>query len=238
MEAKAIARYVRVSPRKARIVVDLVRGKSVQQAREILAFTNRASDMTLAMWMDADWVYCSLTVGAQGGTADASGWFIDAPFAPVATVAPARRQIASASLDCGENERVLHNVQLAADSVDDTTLTSGDTFSFNEVVGPRLRKYGYVRARNGRGARVTGGGVAQVASALWLAVKDSADFAIVEKSTYGELYNQHYVSSSADAILTDYNAGRDFSFRYVGEGSVTIYTYVQDGGLYCEIFRN
>lgn len=42
MEAKAIARYVRVTPRKARIVVDLVRGKSVIQAQEILAFTNRA----------------------------------------------------------------------------------------------------------------------------------------------------------------------------------------------------
>ena len=41
MEAKAIARYVRVSPRKARIVVDLSRGKSVVRAREILAFTNR-----------------------------------------------------------------------------------------------------------------------------------------------------------------------------------------------------
>lgn len=41
MEAKAIARYVRVSPRKARVVVDLIRGKSVVRAREILAFTNR-----------------------------------------------------------------------------------------------------------------------------------------------------------------------------------------------------
>ena len=41
MEAKAIARYVRVSPRKARVVVDLIRGKSVPAAREILAFTNR-----------------------------------------------------------------------------------------------------------------------------------------------------------------------------------------------------
>ena len=41
MEVRAVARYVRVSPRKARIVVDLVRGKSVIQAREILAFTNR-----------------------------------------------------------------------------------------------------------------------------------------------------------------------------------------------------
>ena len=41
MEAKAIARYVRVSPRKARVVVDQIRGKSVVRAREILAFTNR-----------------------------------------------------------------------------------------------------------------------------------------------------------------------------------------------------
>ena len=41
MEAKAIARYVRVSPRKARIVIDQIRGKSVIRAREILAFTNR-----------------------------------------------------------------------------------------------------------------------------------------------------------------------------------------------------
>lgn len=42
MEAKAVARFVRVSPRKARIVIDLIRGKSVPAAREILQFTNRA----------------------------------------------------------------------------------------------------------------------------------------------------------------------------------------------------
>ena len=42
MEAKAIARYVRVSPRKARMVIDLIRGKSVPAARETLMFTDRA----------------------------------------------------------------------------------------------------------------------------------------------------------------------------------------------------
>ncbi len=42
MEAKAIARYVRVSPRKARVVVDTIRNKSVAQARETLAFEERA----------------------------------------------------------------------------------------------------------------------------------------------------------------------------------------------------
>lgn len=42
MEAKAVSRFVRVSPRKARIVIDQIRGKDVVRAREILAFTNRA----------------------------------------------------------------------------------------------------------------------------------------------------------------------------------------------------
>ena len=39
MEAKAIARYVRVSPRKARLVVDLIRGKSAEDASAILKFS-------------------------------------------------------------------------------------------------------------------------------------------------------------------------------------------------------
>ncbi|GAA4912233.1 50S ribosomal protein L22 [Nesterenkonia massiliensis] len=38
MEAKAIARYVRVTPMKARRVVDLVRGKQANEALAILQF--------------------------------------------------------------------------------------------------------------------------------------------------------------------------------------------------------
>ncbi|MFA5843747.1 MAG: 50S ribosomal protein L22 [Coriobacteriia bacterium] len=43
METRAVARYVRVSPRKARLVVDLVRGKSATDAAAILKFTPRAA---------------------------------------------------------------------------------------------------------------------------------------------------------------------------------------------------
>lgn len=42
MEAKAVTRYVHVSPFKARAVLDTIRGKSVPAAQETLAFTNRA----------------------------------------------------------------------------------------------------------------------------------------------------------------------------------------------------
>lgn len=43
MEARAVARYVRVSPRKARLVVDLVRGKSAGEASTILRFTEKGA---------------------------------------------------------------------------------------------------------------------------------------------------------------------------------------------------
>jgi large subunit ribosomal protein L22 len=43
MEARAIARHVRVSPQKAKIIADLVRGKSVEQALEILKYSKRSA---------------------------------------------------------------------------------------------------------------------------------------------------------------------------------------------------
>jgi len=43
MEAKAKARYVRVTPRKARRVVDLIRGLPAEQARAVLAFAPQSA---------------------------------------------------------------------------------------------------------------------------------------------------------------------------------------------------
>lgn len=43
MEAKAIAKYIRIAPRKAQLVVDLVRGKRVDEALAILKFTPKAA---------------------------------------------------------------------------------------------------------------------------------------------------------------------------------------------------
>ena len=38
-----MAKYVRISPRKARLVVDHIRGRTVPEARTVLAFTERAA---------------------------------------------------------------------------------------------------------------------------------------------------------------------------------------------------
>ncbi|AIE58647.1 50S ribosomal protein L22 [Bacillus methanolicus] len=43
MQAKAVARTVRIAPRKARLVVDLIRGKQVGEAVAILKHTPKAA---------------------------------------------------------------------------------------------------------------------------------------------------------------------------------------------------
>ena len=222
-----------------------------------LSFTNNEDEMTIEMWASDSYVYCSITVGSDnetawipsgstgGGHASGAGggdddeyeaeysgsWF----FTP-SEDEPERELIASASLCCGDEDGVLNNVELAADCVNDTVLNHRDIFSFNDIVGPRTKKYGYVSATNGRGVRVVGGGVAQVATVIWLAIKEVDDISIIEKSTYGHKYNQDYVDRSSDAIITDYSNDRDFSFRYTGDESITIYTYMSDNWLYCDIY--
>lgn len=48
MEARAVARYVRISPRKVRQVVDLIRGKDVREALAILRFTPKRAAVPVA----------------------------------------------------------------------------------------------------------------------------------------------------------------------------------------------
>jgi large subunit ribosomal protein L22 len=47
MEAKATARFVRMSPRKLRRVASLIRGRDYENARNILSYTPKAAAQTL-----------------------------------------------------------------------------------------------------------------------------------------------------------------------------------------------
>jgi large subunit ribosomal protein L22 len=48
IEARAVQRYLRRSPRKTRLVADLVRGDSVRKALDKLAFLNKGSAVDVA----------------------------------------------------------------------------------------------------------------------------------------------------------------------------------------------
>ena len=50
---RAVAKYVRVSPTKARAVLDLIRGESYGRASEILAFSERAVSEVVGKCLDS-----------------------------------------------------------------------------------------------------------------------------------------------------------------------------------------
>ena len=186
------------------------------------AFTNYVEDMMLNFWIEGDELWCEVEfMQADQG----------------ASVEDGRVCVASACLELRGASGLQANVLRAASSVDGYVLESGDSFSFNAIVGPRTAANGYVQAVNGRGVRVVGGGVAQVASVMWLAIKDLQGVTVTEKSTYGNRYNQDYVDSSADAILTDYNADTDFAFRNDTDATLTISVYEENGYLNCDVYQ-
>jgi large subunit ribosomal protein L22 len=53
MQVKAQARFVRVTPFKARRVVDLIRGLHVDEARRVLEFTQRAATVPVRKVLDS-----------------------------------------------------------------------------------------------------------------------------------------------------------------------------------------
>jgi large subunit ribosomal protein L22 len=53
MEARARARFVRISPRKARRAVDLIRGKPVGEARRILRFSSIGASTPVGKVLDS-----------------------------------------------------------------------------------------------------------------------------------------------------------------------------------------
>ncbi len=80
-EAKSIAKYVRIAPRKVRIVANLIRGKNVDEAFSILRFTPKRGAVLLEKVlrsavanaennfdMDVDKLYISSCFVDQGPT--------------------------------------------------------------------------------------------------------------------------------------------------------------------------
>ena len=48
MESRAVTRYMRIAPRRVRLVVDMIRGQRVEQALGILEFTSRRAARLIA----------------------------------------------------------------------------------------------------------------------------------------------------------------------------------------------
>jgi len=145
--------------------------------------------------------------------------------------------ISTASTPVFGSDSKKHNIALTAEYITGYQLEHGDVFSFNEVVGPRSKEAGFYNAENGRGVNVRGGGVAQVASTIYLAVKELDCVAVNPVRTYGAKFVDGYVQDPEDAVVTDYNAGHDLAFTYWGDGVLTIEVYEDGYELICDIYE-
>jgi large subunit ribosomal protein L22 len=87
MEAKAIARFARISPRKARTIANLVRGKNVVQAVNELKFTRKAAAGLMAKLLDS----AIANARVQNENVDLDALFVKTIFADKAPNANMRR---------------------------------------------------------------------------------------------------------------------------------------------------
>lgn len=52
-EARAVAKYIKIGPRKLRLVIDNIRGKAAGEAMNILIFTNRRASRIIAKVLES-----------------------------------------------------------------------------------------------------------------------------------------------------------------------------------------
>jgi vancomycin resistance protein YoaR len=139
------------------------------------------------------------------------------PREPDLTTAKARalgitQKLVSYTTEMGESSaNRIHNVHLMADFIDGTIIRPGETFSFNDVVGPRTAERGFLEGQMIIGSLVLpsiGGGVCQTATTLF---NDAFELGLpILERTNHNLYLAHY-PLGRDATVSW--GGPDFKFR-------------------------
>ena len=76
-EVKAVAKWVRISPRKARLVVEHIRGRSVPEARTVLAFTPRAAAREIEKVLSSAVSNAEANHDLDGDALDVSAAYVD-----------------------------------------------------------------------------------------------------------------------------------------------------------------
>ncbi|NLK52634.1 MAG: hypothetical protein GX295_09365 [Syntrophomonadaceae bacterium] len=127
-----------------------------------------------------------------------------------------------------------YNIKVAAEAIDNHLLAPGETFSFNQVVGPRSQEAGYKEALvivKNEMVPGLGGGVCQVSTTLYNAVL-RANLLVVERSNHSLPVS--YVPVGWDATVT--YGGIDFKFRNPYEGYLLLKTQIKGKNLTVQIF--
>ena len=141
-----------------------------------------------------------------------------------------REPISSFTTDMGvSSSNRIHNVQLMAEYIDGTLLRPGETFSFNDSVGPRTAERGFLEGQMIIGSLLLpsiGGGVCQTATTLFNNAWELG-LPIVERYNHS-FYISHY-PMGRDATVSW--GGPDFAFKNDLKTGILIKTSYTDSTL-------
>ena len=145
-----------------------------------------------------------------------------------------RDQLSTFSSPHTANSGRTANLKLACSAINGTVINSGETFSFNGVVGERTAAKGYQKATVYVGSdsvEETGGGICQVASTVYDAAL-YADLEITERAPH--TFFVTYVNGGLDATV--YWGSQDFCFRNNTDYPIRVDAWVSGGYVNISIY--
>ena len=133
-------------------------------------------------------------------------------------------------------DALYQNIDRAISALNGTVIVKGQTFSFNEAVGARTTENGYTFAPNGNGVDVMGGGVSQVATTLYMALRElGEDITYDEHHTFGAAFKAGYAEKAVETALTDYSRGLDFRFTSGHAENLSVSMWRSGNVLFCQL---
>lgn len=151
--------------------------------------------------------------------------------------APVETQLSTFSTVIKDNSAGrLTNIRLTCNVLNGTIINSGDTFSFNNIVGKPTAEKGYQEAKviiNHHSENGIGGGNCQVSSTLYNAVLAVPSLAVLERHEHGK--DVTYVPDGKDAAVS--YGSLDFKFRNDNDYKVKINLSTDDKNIVATIVR-
>ena len=150
---------------------------------------------------------------------------------------PVETQISTFSTVIKDNSAGrLTNIRLTCNVLNGTIINSGETFSFNNIVGKPTAENGYQEAKviiNHHSENGIGGGNCQVSSTLYNAVLAVPTFTVLERHEHGK--DVTYVPEGKDAAVS--YGSLDFKFRNDNDYNIKINLTTDDKNIVATIIK-
>lgn len=141
---------------------------------------------------------------------------------------PIESEIASFSTNLKGDSARLNNINITCNTINGTIIKSGDSFSFNSIVGQPTAEKGYQEADvfvNQKTEKGYGGGNCQVSTTIYNAVLKVEGIEVTERHPHKKKVS--YIEEGKDAAVS-YSGGLDLKFTNNTRSDIKLYVTCDD----------